>query len=148
MTATTRPQTFAAALAALPTHAQPTDKMLLAVKQRWTVAPGTSPELRKQLGAVEPVTTPTASELHADPTFAPEVERGPVGAADEPRMIVAVTEAKRLAGNAKVNAWRERSRLQATIDLRAVQMKARTSKPAPDPADVAEAADSAADVSA
>lgn len=107
-----------------------------AAKQGWKIdATPTIGALRTALAAVTVTVTPTASQLSADPAFRPELERT-TGAADSPRIVAATAEAARLERNAKVNAWRDRQRLQAAIDRRGASFALlRAAKTAPTVAD-------------
>lgn len=110
-----------------------TRAMTNAVKQRWGNLPTakTVEALRADLAAVTVAETPTADRLVMDliATIPDGIERA----------AKAESEAKRLAANAKVNAWRERGRIQAALDARSLYFarlrtgKAKTAAPA-DPA--------------
>lgn len=150
MTDKTRRTTFADAVAELEAKGIEVPKSVrVAAGQRWTVADGTKAQLEADLAGVgdpHPTFAEAAAELDAQNPHADAA--------------VIAAEAKRLSGNAKVNVWRKRARLQATIDLRSAKAKAVRAKGsqkaapasavhvtfAPDLADQAEAADSAADV--
>jgi hypothetical protein len=77
-----------------------TEAEQIAVKQKWKLPTGDVADLQAQLAAVEQVATPSVTDL---------IDSGMD--ADK-----AAKEAKRLARNAQVNAWRARTKLQAAID--------------------------------
>lgn len=110
-----RKQQITAELAALPEGATPA--MQLAVKQRWNVKALltlTVKQLEAQLAAVTVAATPTATEIAG-------LERNGKAMSDSDAAPIrerATAEAARLLANAKVNAWRERGKLQAALDTR------------------------------
>lgn len=101
-----------------------TPAMTLAVKQNWSGLPVDEKvaDLRNRLAAVETVATPSTEEIVANNLAA-------TGIGDRD---AAEVEAKRLARNAGVTAWRSRKQLQAALDARDLKFKAlRASRKAP-----------------
>lgn len=87
-----------------------TPAMRLAVKQRWSSLPvdETVDSLRHRLADVTPHAVPEPAELAAsDESFADAA--------------AAEKEIARLKRNAAVNAWRERTQLQAALDARGLK---------------------------
>jgi hypothetical protein len=97
-----------------------TKPMQIAIKQRWTLLPVECKvgDLRNMLAAVTPAPTPSAVELAAE-----NLARDGIEDRDG-----AEREAKRLAANARVNAWRERGRIQAALDARDLKYAALRAK--------------------
>lgn len=83
-----------------------TPAMQMAVKQKWAnlEVDAKVDDLRARIADVEPDPTPTADILMASGFSTDEDE--------------CAAEARRLKRNATVNAWRERTQLQAALDAR------------------------------
>lgn len=85
----------------------PTDNLLVAARQKWSLPELPIAELKAMLNVVVMPTLPSAEELLAS------------GYADN--LPACVAEHARLARNAKTNDWRQRTRLLAAIEARSLR---------------------------
>lgn len=107
-----------------------TEPMRIAVAQKWSGLPVDTKvgDLRDQLAAPYELVVPTVDEL----IEAAAAAGGGDTADDDALGVRAAAEHARLTRNAKVNAWRARTKLQAALDARELRFAAlRAAKAAP-----------------